>query len=106
VVTAAGDGPVLNRGVPMAELSADDAIAELARIARDLAQTSGVSYREAFETLRDSLLLIRKARADGAAEERERWESGVCSICRTPYCGGGCEQDEMRAAADPDPDWP
>lgn len=41
---------------------------------------------------------------DGDSAEHIR--STACQVCGGLYCGGGCEQAEMQAAADPDLDWP
>jgi hypothetical protein len=69
---------------PMNELSPEEALIECGRIARDLATTSGVSYREAFETLRDSLRLVEKARADGAAEVWTRYARQYENAAKMP----------------------
>ena len=40
----------------------------------------------------------------GYVEQRDAGRP--CAVCGETVCGGGCEADEMWAAADPDPDWP
>lgn len=38
-------------------------------------------------------------------DELKPAELRVCRVCGETACGGACEADEMRAAADPEPEW-
>lgn len=83
-VTVPADGGAATGGL------GEETLIKLAATARDLATTSAVSFREAYSTLVEALALVDQARAEGAAEERERNtyrnEDGEELHC--PRCGG------------------